>query len=319
MSILKFFNTVYSAKDNSFLLSSGVTVFQSLDYFNNFFSLLADKIKKNYKENIVFVDLSQAIIDQLFINFETSFLGQSLIYWCKNLSFLDAKNQKKFLTYLQEYSGPHYIFIFIDESVPVSGKFNNIFFIEKLLEKESYLALRNFFSEQNAQDFFCDTVFSKTNKLSIESACLLLQYNILCGKNSEFFFKNWFDKIVPSESSLFILSQHFFSQNSTEFLKYWNKLSISYPIEFWVAYWSEQLWQAIIFIYEAKIAGLVQAKKAVNRLPFSFMQKDFKKYNLEELQKAHSALYQLDYNKKNGFSDLWLEFWLMNFLQKRFA
>ena len=42
-------------------------------------------------------------------------------------------------------------------------------------------------------------------------------------------------------------------------------------------------------------------------MPFSFIQRDWRKISLDELRYAHQALYDFDYNFKNGASIYSLE------------
>ena len=45
--------------------------------------------------------------------------------------------------------------------------------------------------------------------IPLDLSCLLLHYALLVGKNSDTFFTEWLDNIMPLQTSLFLLSQHF--------------------------------------------------------------------------------------------------------------
>ena len=73
-----------------------------------------------------------------------------------------------------------------------------------------------------------------------------------------------------------------------------------YAPEFWIAFFSEQLWQASIYVQYVSQNNAAEGRKYAYRLPFSFFQKDYKKYTLEQFARAHDFLYAIDHGTKNG-------------------
>ena len=128
------------------------------------------------------------------------------------------------------------------------------------------------------------------------------------------FFSSWFDRIVEQKQSLFALSNYFFAKDSKNFYAAWRSVAADYPPEFWIAFWAEQLWQAMIFVTLAQTEDLSVAKKSVSRLPFAFMYKDWRKYSVADLTQAHALLYAIDYANKNGSVIDGLELWHAKFL-----
>src|SRR5205807_225901 len=112
--------------------------------------------------------------------------------------------------------------------------------------------------------------------------------------------------------------QYFFSKQKSNFFSLWGELRLQYPDEFWVVFWSEQLWQAIVFCEEASRNGAARAKSLVNRLPFSFMQKDWQSYKNDELISAHDFLYSIDYSLKNSAGTFGIDLFVHKFIHKDF-
>jgi hypothetical protein len=64
---------------------------------------------------------------------------------------------------------------------------------------------------------------------------------------------------------------------------------------------------------------VVEAKKAQYKLPFSFINRDWSSYSLDELRDAHHCLATLDYQLKNGSSDIGLEYFYTKFFDHKFS
>ena len=143
-----------------------------------------------------------------------------------------------------------------------------------------------------------------------------MRYDMVLGRNKEDFFVSYIPLLVKHEETLFALSQYFFALQPEKFFTALAPLELVYPIEFWIAFWLEQLWQAILFIESALRQGPLIAKTFVSRLPFSFTQKDWKNFSCEDLIKAHTKLYTYDYMFKNGVSETGLHIWYIDFLYK---
>ena len=62
----------------------------------------------------------------------------------------------------------------------------------------------------------------------------------------------------------------------------------------------------------------VGAKKISYRLPFSFLNRDWRKFSLEELKGAHSFLYTLDYKLKNNCEPGYLDLFYMKLFNQKF-
>ena len=62
-----------------------------------------------------------------------------------------------------------------------------------------------------------------------------------------------------------------------------------------------------------------EAKKAQYKLPFSFINRDWHMYSLDELRNAHDCLTKIDFQLKNGASDIGLEYFYTQFFDNKFS
>jgi hypothetical protein len=250
-----------------------------------------------------------------------SFLGMRMLYWLKNVAELTATQKKEWMKFIQGYEGPHCIFYF--EQVSSSKKTTDTVDAEQLhielpqtIDRELYQEIYSFlYPDTPLEPHFVFQLFRQGQTLSLEEACLCMAYQTVVGKKCEAFFEQWFSHLVVPQKSLFALSQSFFAQQPKAFLAQWKACKDSFPDEFWIAYWSEQLWQASLFVGRALTQGVVEAKKGTYRLPFSFLNKDWQRYSLEQLAQSHDMLYRLDYSMKNGTVTYGLEVWYHQFLR----
>lgn len=306
-----------------FNFEAGIQIFSSpSDCPLLFFTLLKDKIKQKTGNQIYSLNIYNLDAAALKSTLETSFLGQSNIYWLGDLTNLSDHDAKSWSKYFQSYSGPHTILFFANDTIShfqqltQSNKAGSIK-IDLNIDKNLYKELYNFFLNQNPDNIFVEKLFTINNLISLDSAVLLIYYQSLMGRKSEDFFAVWLDKIITNEKSLFTLSQHFFAKNQQAFFNLWLEVKEVYPDEFWIVYWSDQLWHAIFFVDYMK-ASMTKEARSINRLPFAFIQKDWKKCDSIELKNSHKFLYQLDYNQKNSAATHGLDLWLFKYFNNQF-
>jgi len=140
----------------------------------------------------------------------------------------------------------------------------------------------------------------RVRKLSLAEALSLTRYEGLLGKNTELFIASWLDQIVCQPPSLFTLAQYLFACDIQKFYGTWEKLYIRYSPEFWVSFWADQLWQAIVFKTIAQRETVAAATKGTKGLPFSFIRQDYTRHAIPQLQNALEELYALDIRMKQG-------------------
>lgn len=284
-------------------------------YPAHFFSQLLGWLKARIP--CVSLDSEQYKLADIKAQLETSFLGSSMFYWVKNIDELDAATQKAWLSYIKKYQGPHCVFYWsLMRHESSEGQLS--IELPATVDQQLYKTLYTYFYPTSSFDeTFVSRLYEQNQKLTLDDVCLLMGYQAVVGRKSENFFAHWLPKLITPEKSLFTLSQHLFARQPALFLQQWKSLKHDFPDEFWVAYWSEQLWQAAFFVMRARQQGYDVAKKAAYKLPFSFINRDWQKYSQESLIDAHQFLYRLDYNLKNSVGSQGIELWYQKFLVSR--
>lgn len=292
--------------------SAPVWCFQSSEYPLLFFSLWFKQ--QRIAVSWLVVDVAQFEYGALIAQFETSFLGQRQYYWLQDCSALESGYKKKLLAYLATYGGPHHIALFLDSGAKQTVSCM-IIDMPVIVDGQLYQDVFKLLYPQQQNDLaFVQQVMQRTKTLSVDTACLMMQYQQVIGRRSQDFFAQLFDVLMVPDKSLFVLSQHLFAKQRSAFVQSWQQVMNDYPAEFWIAFWSEQLWQAYIFVNEAQRSNPAIARKLVTRLPFSFMQKDWRAFQPAELVRAHEFIYGLDYKLKNGAGTCGLDLFYSTFL-----
>src|SRR5436190_8686889 len=243
-----------------------------------------------------------------------SFSGQ-IIYWLQDFHELSDKKQLEMFQYLRTYEGPHRVLFFSDK---VPAGFDCIELPQDITPQD-FSKIRFLISE-NLKDKsnFASSMGMYADYLSLDSLCLFAHYELVLGKNSDEFFTQWITRIIDPTSSLFILSQHFFAKKSKPFFRQWATVSEQYLPTFWASFWADQIWRAYMYVGLMKQKQYAEAKKVQYKLPFSFLNRDWSQYDLQELVNAHQFLTSLDFRLKNGNSELGLEHFYGQFFEGRF-
>jgi len=292
------------------------------EYSSLFFSLLLEKIRKNTQLSLID---SAAISDQeLKSTLGMSFLGQTTVYWLSTLSEIDGRKRKKILDYLKDYSGSNPVLFFLDsetsekefKKTSLTGISIPESFNEETYKKISYF-LYPMLEKQN-NEYFYSYVFQPYSKVTVNTACQLMEYQLLLGSRTKEFVHTWLDKLLYTEKSLYTLGAAFFAKNEAKFFRLWREISSDYGYPFWISFWSDQLFRAYGFIVAKQKKNVAEAKKIAFRLPFTFVQKDWKELSVSEIKAAHDFLYSLDYNMKNGSSESSLEILFSQFFLNKF-
>ncbi len=300
-------------------LNEKVICFKGQNYPILFFQSFFNNLKTN-NINRNFIDLNEIDLNSFKQQTSQSFLGNNLFYWLGNISECPEKKISEFIGYFNSYTGPHYIGFFVDESY-LKGSKNKFFVINcaDIVDINSINDLLIFWPKEKHKIIinFVQRILIKYKKLNLDQIFLIINYATLMGNKYLDFIELWLEKILIPEQSLFQLSKYFFAKDSTSFFKYWNSISESYPPVFWTTYWSEQIFRAYNFLYFQQMGKFVQAKQIAFRLPFSYIQYDWKKHTLNELQDAHNKIYLIDYSLKNGGSEIQLDCFYAKFLENK--
>lgn len=244
--------------------------------------------------------VNEVELSHVFSRLDTSFLGMKISYWLRGIDDLDKKSRQQLLAYLSQYQGPHQI-LFICNKEEAASYFAKKICVDlpSTITVDLAQSMLVTFKKNNPTIAkHISALVTKYDALSLDQICMLIGYMQVVGKAEDY--AKIVDRVVESEHSLFTLSQYFFAKNNTDFYKLWICVHEMYPVTFWCVYWSEQLWRAYHVRYFLTKNQPVQAKSISARLPFSFLQKDFKKVSLDELKNAHQWIYDLDRSHKNS-------------------
>jgi hypothetical protein len=117
-----------------------------------------------------------------------------------------------------------------------------------------------------------------------------------------------------------MLSEYFFAYDANNFFKLWSVIEKNYSEMFWISFWAEHLWRACCVINYLNLGDFAQAKRAGFRLPYTFINRDWKKHNIIKLKKLYCLLYKIDYLYKTGSPFCLFEFfYLSHFLSNFFS
>jgi hypothetical protein len=314
MNVLNF---IHLATNKEFFRKRPIICFTGTSYPLLFFALLRQRIGNLMQGCIKSINLHDNELETIKAQVSMPFLGSMLIYWLGTIDTLDAKKKKEFLSYIKSYIGPHSLCFFSEHIDEVNhNKAFNLIELSSTVDQKQFIALYTYFfplvKTENVS--MCSALFKQHNSLSLDTACLLMHYcSVMSRSQVGIFIKEWFDKILVPEKSLFSLSTSLFAKNSEAFFRLWHQVSQDYPTQFWVSFWSDQLFRATCFVKFARAQKFVPAKKIAYRLPFSFIKKDWHNYTSTELTEAHHVLYRLDCTIKNGGADVWLDIFYQRF------
>lgn len=262
-----------------------------------FFSTLVHTAKNEQCDTISLHELPA--LSALKAQLSMSFLGNQSLYWLGDITTLDARHKKELDEFLHTYTGPHAVWCFTTESVGKSIE------LPETVSKKEFEQLAQSMQPDVAEKnkLFVTKLFAKTRAVPFEQACLLLRYQQLIGNRADEFMDSWLHEIVVPDQSLFNLSSLFFSRQPAVFMAAWQSIVDDYPAQFWCTFWSEQIFRAYWFCLCMQQKKMAEAKKIGFRLPFSFLQKDWKTLSPQRLLTLHAQLYEIDYALKNGATE----------------
>jgi hypothetical protein len=245
---------------------------------------------------------------------QTTFLGTTCWYWLHADIGMTKKTADEWLAFLHHYKGPHTLIFCTTQALEKIPTQWQVLQLPITLDRPTLRRLTPIIGTHVAQ--WEEALFKMVPTIPLDTAILLDHYAQLVGKKSELFVTTWLGQLVTPEISLFSLSQALFGRNAAQFFRYWKHLKGLYAVQFWISFWSEQLWRAYCYIRLQKSGQIADAKKIGYRLPFSFLKGQWRTVSLQELTTAHAFLYELDYHCKHGGSEEYLELFYARFLNK---
>lgn len=322
MTIQTFLDTISKTKN---IVGYSVISFTGKEYPLLFFSHLFSFFSRNglLIKRVDVTEMDTAVIKADIATM--SFSGQ-IIYWLYGIHTLTPKKQQEWAEVLCVYNGPHRIVTFFtDDKVMQSLQKNNnsacIAINEQFLVHEAAMVrflVADTTTPLSSSKIFLARVVPRVSHVSLDNACLLMHYEIVLGKSSDQFFKEWLMHIIEPTHSLFVLSQYFFVKKSKLFFEQWALCDERYMPPFWITYWADQVWRAFVYCELMQNKQYAEAKKVQYKLPFSLINRDWSSLQLTELQRAHHFLAKADFQIKNGGSPVVLELFFTKFFENKF-
>ncbi len=253
---------------------------------------------------------------------QVSFLGQARRYWLRNISEISAPMRTELFELLQTYQGPNILFFFAYETdvLHIPKSWCKVTIPDELDLQQCIAVINQIANVDHAYlTYVVPLLYKNRSVISFDHAFLILPYmQLIQGKHITDFMTSWADTLIPSESSLFVLSKLFFEKNGRAFFDQWKNIRDQYSLPFWTVFWSEQLWRAAWYVTIARQKNRAELKKISYRLPFSFVQHGWHAFSVRELKGAHDFVYSLDYATKNGGGTAGLELFFNQFFENRF-
>jgi len=304
--------------NKNFWIKYKIICFTGNDYpflfFNNFFKKCENKkrLPAEYKS----LPLNSTDSIQLMGNLQQSFLGQNNFYW---LSECDIKKNTSNLNFLLNYKGPHFISFYLNEE-KITNKIKTqlkkilTINIDSSVDEKLFKKISSFFNQKLTREHL--SFISKLTKYAnpkLDQAFMWKKYlELISNKSSNKVYEYLTSIISEEQPSLNKLSQLFFARRGKPFFELWSKIHNKYPEMFWLAFWSEQIFKAYYVVNFLNKKNFVQAKKISFRLPFSFTNKDWKNFSLNELSKQHEFIYNNDFKIKRGSTYCFLDLFYFN-------
>jgi hypothetical protein len=267
---------------------------------------------------VVRLDLELLEEKDIYRELETSFLGQERVIWLSGLTALSERAATTWITYIQNYTGPHRIICAVASNRMPTTTLDQVA-VTHMINKRECSALYAFLAQRPLHQVELERIqhiFTQHETIALDMACILFEYLSLVGRDAQEFMQDWLVRLMPAQSSLFALSQHLFARSLVPFMTHWAALKPLYSDQFWIAFWSEQFWRASWYIYYMRQKQSQQAKKIGFRLPFSFLQKDYRSYSIERLAGCVTQLYLVDTAIKHSRASDGIDLFLYRFFAR---
>lgn len=248
---------------------------------------------------------------------ETLFLGQRCTYVVRSSDEISSNVQSAWIAYLSSYRGPHTVWCYFSEMSAKKPATWQVVTIPAHIDRRLFAFILAWMGVPASSMALVEQLYQYERLLSLDSALLLARYALVLGSKSEEFIKEWVPQLVMSEGSLFSLSQSFFAKQNKQFFRQWSQAVDYYVPQFWITFWSEQLWRAAMYIQLSVIGDYEGARRVGYRLPFSYLKRDWKNYRISDLSRAHNQLYKIDYRLKHGAHIAELDFFFEDFFSNQ--
>ncbi|MBY0353073.1 hypothetical protein K2W90_01795 [Candidatus Babeliales bacterium] len=246
-------------------------------------------------------------------------LGINSFYWFgDSINTLPEKTKKNLIEFFCLYRGPNSISFFVDLETNISTYPCTLIAIPSTIDYTDLQLLLSFYGKNIPEKKMAllKKIFARTPSLPLDTCCNILNMLDLVSVQLLDQLFTYLEKSLETQPAFAQLSEYFFSGNASAFFSVWSKVSQEYPEIFWLSYWSEQVWRAYHTKKFLQKNDFVQAKKMGYRLPYSFMNRYWKNFKLQDLSELHEQLYTIDYALKTGSTFCLLDqFYLNHFLK----
>jgi len=264
------------------------------------------------------IDVHEADIAHIRAQLTTAFLGQKYVYILQGMYSLDKRVQKRICDMIFSQTLCHHVVLFTEHESLIQQYIKQyqtgVYIRCDRISRDPFVRIYYILFHQTFPQAYCAYIFSQFTSLTFDTAYLVMTYYYFLGKRFPEWCHEWLSYVVTQRISLFQLSEYFFKKNATKVWLTWDEMQPMYPHEFWVAFWSEQLWQAYTFITIARNHTVARARTYVNKLPYSFMQGDWRHISLHTIVRAMVYIYEMDVALKSGgvhhTCDAFIALWL---------
>lgn len=231
-----------------------------------------------------------------------SMLGAQSFFLLGNISDeRESKAAAAFKQYACSYQGPHSLAFFIATADLPPQSQATVVQLPAMLDQHEFILLARWLGHVDIErkaGIFEPLFYAR--KLLLNLCIALIDYVALGSLKHKDAFTAYLQALYVPEASLQQLAECFFAKREKDFFVLWNKVHQEYPPIFWVLFWTEQLWRGLHVAQFMQQKQFVLAKKMSFRLPYSFINKDWQRVQVNELVRGYEFLYQIDYAIKTG-------------------
>ena len=319
--------------DKSFWPNQNTLFFKGSNYpflfINYLFKMLEEKkIIPSHFKNLI-INSTDKI--QVSGSLQQSFLGAKTFYWLGEYKFKKTDKTKiKLIDFLLTYKGPNIAAIYINEDkLPAktlklikNNPDGSLIELKEQIDFNDFKSMLLFFEKSiNEKKLkIALQIFKSTKMLPLDAAISLMNYlELISVKMADNFYNYISSTLIQDNPSLSNLAEYFFAKKPEQFFNLWSKIYQDYPEMFWVAFWSEQIWKAHYVVKYLKQKDFTAARSLSFRLPYSFINKDWKKAELPSLQLCYQFLYNYDFALKTGSTFCALDLFYLNYFTNNFT
>src|SRR5438105_7694822 len=255
-----------------------------------FSSLLLQHIS-HQNLNVQILNLDQNKRDEVHHILSMKYLGESIYYLLKGFCYLSVQEQEKWTHFIVNYQGPHRLILFISpEFIHVQSQFCMNVKIPETVTPAELLYLSQYFDQKHTLASIArlaHIIEQYVEKIKFDTAVMLIYYaSVLSPRLIEQFILIRAPHFLYDEQSLFILADAFFAREKKFFLL-WNQVFDKYSVQFWINFWMDSAGKAALYCHYKRIGEHDNAKTISHRLPFGFINKNWKSHLPKSLINLH--------------------------------